>query len=182
MDRRVRKTRKLIKTAFTDLIQKEPLSSITVTELTKRADIDRRTFYLHYSNIEEIVADIEGDAVQTLREAVPNKDCFNIESFFNGLTSIMTSNIDFYRTITTNPLYYRFVLQCKGILKTSLKNSFANKTSLSPTDFDFNCEYVASGIMGVYINWFVTDSQMPIDQLTKKAEKVFSESWQIVIR
>lgn len=182
IDRRVRKTRKSIKTALAELIQKKPLSSITITELTKKADIDRRTFYLHYSNIDEIVEDIENDAVQTLQEAVPNKDRFNIESFFNGLTSIMTSNIDFYRTITTNPIYYRFVFQCKEILKTSLKDSFAGKTSLSPDDFDFNCEYIASGIMGVYINWFVTDSRMPIDQLTKKAEKVFSESWQIIIK
>ena len=58
MDRRVRRTRTLIKQAFVELLKEKKLSSITITEITRRADIDRRTFYLHYSGMEDIITDI----------------------------------------------------------------------------------------------------------------------------
>ena len=67
-DLRVTKTRRLIKAAFLDLVQAKPGQKITVTELAKRAEISKGTFYLHYLDIynlynqmvEETVAKIAG--------------------------------------------------------------------------------------------------------------------------
>ena len=67
-DLRVTKTRRLIKAAFLDLVQAKPVQKITVTELAKRAEISKGTFYLHYLDIynlynqmvEETVAKIAG--------------------------------------------------------------------------------------------------------------------------
>ena len=67
-DLRVTKTRRLIKAAFLELVQAKPVQKITVTELAKRAEISKGTFYLHYLDIynlynqmvEETVAKIAG--------------------------------------------------------------------------------------------------------------------------
>lgn len=67
-DLRVTKTRRLIKTTFLELVQAKPVQKITVTELAKRAEISKGTFYLHYLDIydlynqmvEETVAKIAG--------------------------------------------------------------------------------------------------------------------------
>ena len=67
-DLRVTKTRRLIKAAFLELVQTKPGQKITVTELAKRAEISKGTFYLHYLDIynlynqmvEETVAKIAG--------------------------------------------------------------------------------------------------------------------------
>ncbi len=50
-DLRVIKTRRAIKSAFIQLIQKKNVDKITVTELAKIAEINKGTFYLHYSDI-----------------------------------------------------------------------------------------------------------------------------------
>ena len=44
-DRRIQKTKKAIYEALIDLMRKKKLSSITVTELSAAADINRKTFY-----------------------------------------------------------------------------------------------------------------------------------------
>lgn len=45
-DRRVRRTKKLLTQALTELMQHKQIKDITVTELTELADMNRGTFYL----------------------------------------------------------------------------------------------------------------------------------------
>ena len=53
-DLRVTKTRRLIKATFLELVQAKPVQKITVTELAKRAEISKGTFYLHYLAIYDL--------------------------------------------------------------------------------------------------------------------------------
>ena len=52
-DRRVEKTKQAMRHAFVELLKRKPYNAITISELTREADIDRRTFYLHYESIED---------------------------------------------------------------------------------------------------------------------------------
>lgn len=53
-DLRVVKTKEAIKNAFKAMICEMPADKITVKELTERARIHRKTFYLHYNSIEAL--------------------------------------------------------------------------------------------------------------------------------
>ena len=50
-DRRVRRTRKILTQALTELLQQKQVNEITVKELTDLADMNRGTFYLYYKDI-----------------------------------------------------------------------------------------------------------------------------------
>ena len=59
------KTRKLIKTVFAEMLsEKHELGKITVSELVKRADINRGTFYSHYDDIYAVAEDYENELVE----------------------------------------------------------------------------------------------------------------------
>jgi AcrR family transcriptional regulator len=63
-DRRIRKTRELIRQALIKLLLKKELSNITVSELAEIADINRGTFYLHYKDVADLFSQIEDELVE----------------------------------------------------------------------------------------------------------------------
>lgn len=54
-DRRVRKTRKLLKECLIRLLKEKRVQDITVRELTDMADLNRGTFYLHYKDVFDLL-------------------------------------------------------------------------------------------------------------------------------
>ena len=51
-------TEDLIKKEFMNLLDKKTLDKISVTELAKKCDIERKTFYYHYENLEQLIKEI----------------------------------------------------------------------------------------------------------------------------
>ena len=54
-DRRVRRTRDLLRSALHSLIQEKGYDRITVQDILDRADVGRSTFYAHYRDKEELL-------------------------------------------------------------------------------------------------------------------------------
>jgi AcrR family transcriptional regulator len=49
-DQRVRYTKMVIKNSLLELMKEHPISKVTVTDICKQANINRNTFYSHYTN------------------------------------------------------------------------------------------------------------------------------------
>ena len=60
-DRRTRYTRQAIKDILLEELKTRPYSKITVTEICKKAEMNRGTFYLHYYDIDDVLNDILED-------------------------------------------------------------------------------------------------------------------------
>ena len=54
-NRSVRNTKKRLKEALLILLQKKPVNEISVTELSELADVNRGTFYFHYTDVYDIL-------------------------------------------------------------------------------------------------------------------------------
>ena len=73
-DKRVVKTKKAIKTALIELMSKKDLVDITVSELARKANVNRKTFYLHYSNVQAVFEEIEDDMISASKKMIiPHK-------------------------------------------------------------------------------------------------------------
>ena len=58
-DLRVVRTRKAIRDAFCAMIMEMDYSDITIKELTRRAMINRNTFYLHYESMDALLLELQ---------------------------------------------------------------------------------------------------------------------------
>ena len=61
VDRRVRRTEEQLKRALTQLLLEKPVREITVRELTDRADVNRGTFYAHYTDLYDMLEQMESE-------------------------------------------------------------------------------------------------------------------------
>lgn len=60
------RTRRLLRDAFFALILEKGYESVTVEEITNRADLGRTTFYLHYHDKEDLLMESIGELVDDL--------------------------------------------------------------------------------------------------------------------
>ena len=61
MDRRVRKTRTMLRLCLAKLLKEKKIQEISVKEISEMADINRGTFYLHYRDVYDLLSSIEAD-------------------------------------------------------------------------------------------------------------------------
>ena len=69
-ERRYRRTEALILNGLTTLLQQKSIKEITVRELADLVDINRSTFYLHYTDIYDLLEKTEQRLLQQLMDAV----------------------------------------------------------------------------------------------------------------
>ena len=67
-DRRVRKTKKQLRAALTSLLLEKDISRITVRDVAELADVNRGTFYAHYSDVYDLLHQLEDDLLNHLDE------------------------------------------------------------------------------------------------------------------
>ena len=54
-DKRSVKSRNAIKNAFKEIVLTQDMSRIVIKELAEKADVNRKTFYLHYTDINDVL-------------------------------------------------------------------------------------------------------------------------------
>lgn len=70
MDKRVQKSKSSIINTFLEIRAKKPLEKITVTELCKKAEINKSTFYVHYRDIYDLSEQLETEVVNSILESI----------------------------------------------------------------------------------------------------------------
>ena len=70
LDRRVTRTRRLLREALLSLILEKGYESVTIEELAERAELARGTFYLHYRDKEDLLLAIVGERIDDLMDQI----------------------------------------------------------------------------------------------------------------
>lgn len=67
-DRRVRRTRKLLKAALVAVTLEKGYQNVTIQDVTERADIGYRTFFRHFSGIDDLLVAVGQETLIELRK------------------------------------------------------------------------------------------------------------------
>jgi AcrR family transcriptional regulator len=70
VDRRVRRTKKLLLQGLTKLMSEKKINKITVKELTQLVDVNRATFYIYYKDIFDMLEKVETEMFEYFSEAL----------------------------------------------------------------------------------------------------------------
>ena len=73
-DLRVQRTLTSIRAAFEELLGETSFEAITISALTRRAGVNRRTFYLHYKNLGDVLKEFCTDVAESYIQATHHMD------------------------------------------------------------------------------------------------------------
>ncbi len=157
-DRRVRRTRKILTQALTELLQRKQVNEITVKELTDLADMNRGTFYQYYRDIYDMLEKIQDEMFEKL-DAI-----FSLPK--DGDVTEQTGPIlmDLFRFIEENQEMCRVLLSPNGnmnflhrlyeVLRNKcLHLSLGSEPMASKEDFDYRYTFMVYGVAGLIRSW-----------------------------
>ena len=202
MDRRVARTKKNIYYAFFQLVQTKAIDEITVSELARTADIDRKTFYLHYQTVQdvfvefkqmihdrlmEILAESErrgrenqkrldaGEALERAHDVAP----FDFVYFYDSLNVIMMDNMAFFEKLSRDTTFMFLKSDFKNVLKQSLLDYYKGWDGWS-SDYQASLysEFVAAGAISLWTDW-LHHKQVPLNEFRDSAIEVLREAWKM---
>ncbi|SFL35502.1 transcriptional regulator, TetR family [Gracilibacillus orientalis] len=70
LDRRKKYTRMVLKDSLIQLMNEKTFSSITVKEVCSRADINRSTFYTHFTDVLDLLYSIEAEIIEEMNKSL----------------------------------------------------------------------------------------------------------------
>lgn len=150
------RSKQMIKEALLSLMIEKPFEKISITDIVKRADINRGTFYAHYANTSEVLKSISITAVDELAAVVKNDyDSTQVfdspEILLSAVTKFLSSDSSFYAKLLNSDRFYDILddVRQKAINRviTDLGDRINQETKIS---LIIVLDYAISGIMTLY--------------------------------
>lgn len=158
-DRRVRRTKQLIKQSLIELMQEKSFNEITVKDITERADLNRGTFYLHYVDIYDLLNSIESEFLVTIEkiiltyhESSTQLSCFEL---LKEVFSYIETNRELFEALLNSDVEEAFLTKLQSLIRTlglDLMQVTYEDTSLP--HYSYFLSFVLNGVLGVTEQWF----------------------------
>ena len=156
-DRRVKRTKKLLRDSLFALLQQKSINEITVTELTEVADINRATFYFYYTDIFDMLDQIQIEAYEMFESVLLGTEEFinSPEAFSKYIENILLfckSNPTIARFVITREYNNNKVLsKIKKLLAKNVPVAKENYSQEDPRRFILN--FALNALTGTVVDW-----------------------------
>lgn len=172
-DLRVQKTRSAIQNALFDLLNEKELSKISISELCRRAQINRKTFYRHYRDTADIIEELENSLLGELSAIlrIGNNSIFDVGAVFRNISAAIEKN----REVLIKVMRFNQELLTGGKIKammcraTSLSLRAAGATAAAA---DSAAEFAVSGVLAIYSAWLNGGCKDDLTMLTEVSTKM----------
>ena len=163
MDRRVRKTRAQLRAGLAKLMQRKSIKEITVKELVDEIDINRSTFYLHYTDIYQMLKSIEEELSQEIRNTMQEHPLDPTSStgaypFIIQLFTILEENKDICTALIGPNGDMVFVENMEKLVADHVLPDLFHKFPENMLDIQYCFAYCMAGCVGLIKSW-LTDNQ-----------------------
>ena len=187
MDRRILKTVFAIKNAYKNLLIKKGKHKITIAEIAREADIDRKTFYLHFNSVEEVLDSILQDNLIEFEELLAkNKLLSNridTKLLMHTMNICFMEHMDFYRSVIKQNVGIESIsYKMKEIMIQRMLDIYAASDQQTIQTIRIYCNFLFSGIIAVYTDWIQNEDSMTLDELEKITSNVLYNGIKVLIQ
>lgn len=179
------RSRKMIRQAFFEVLKEKPFEKITVTDIVKKADVNRSTFYAHYPDVMGVVEELQEEILeytQSFMENVDFKDYYeNPKPYLQHIIKLVAENNELYRLLMTSAMATKQFEELKYILidrtleTIEMPGSFKNRF-----EFEFSVRFFMGGVVDVYTQWLYGVIDCSLEELTDQLARMLKSSAKLV--
>ena len=149
------RSRRFIRQAFMELLREKRLEKITVTDIVNRADINRSTFYAHYTDVKALIEEIQHEVIERTMALVREMDFMEIlqqpTPFVQKLIDIANENRELYTVLGKAALSMNQLERLKLLLvEKAMKLPQIPEKIRNQKIFAIRINFFVGGIINVY--------------------------------
>ncbi|MCG7345839.1 TetR/AcrR family transcriptional regulator [Sporosarcina sp. ACRSL] len=175
-DKRVQRSKTAMKEAFLTLLFKKPFSQITVSEIAKKANYNRGTFYANFETkdnlLDEFIKDVLKEMVHQIRVPYESKnkvDFHEMNSESITLFHYFKDNAKLFRLLLSNHIRVDFRFQmAKAIEELFIAEYDYDLAEGAILDPKWLYIYRAHGVAGLIIRWIEEDFHEEPEYMSKQ--------------
>lgn len=184
-DLRVQRTKKILKDTFNEMIVTTDFEKITIKDLCDKAMINRRTFYLHYSSIEDILEDFISDYTREYYDLI--KDFDTIEEVDELVKSYFTYSEEkgiMFERINTSPNfeYIRLRMIQKVEDYAANDNNFHMLKKFDKVSQNLIHSFINWACVGLYREWVKNGRNLPMDEAIKLSANLIKNGLKATVK
>ncbi len=175
-DRRVKRTKKALHEALLTLLNEKSINEITVTELTTLADVNRATFYFYYTDLIDMLQQIQNEAYEAFTTVI-QKATIHISTidgfteYAERLFNFCKENEALVRFIINNDVNNRLYTYIRQLMLTNIPNTKEIFGENNPAKYLSN--YVITAMIGITVDWMDDGMKIPAHELAKLCANVY---------
>ena len=178
-DRRVLYTKMFLKESLLELMKEKPIDKITPTELCRRANINRNTFYAHYYTPHDVLAEIEEELATKLIESLDLEfegvadvsSPQNISKMLRRICRLIYEQKDFCTILLSEngdaAFFDSIIVRGRPII---IEGWRMQGLQLPDDKMDMFFSFIISGSIALMRKWAATDMKTPPDEVAALIE------------
>ena len=177
-DRRARRSRRLLKESLLELMKRKTFAEISVRDVTDAADMNRGTFYLHYSGTTELLQSVETDLLEELQALVDahmqeTVAVGSVAPVFEPVLDLLVEHRETCAVLFASSEASGFFQSLQQLVHQN--GAPLVRTWFRPADprlTDYLLNFLAWGFIGLLTEWFEKDMALPKAELLSAAQRM----------
>ena len=181
------RSRKMIRQAFFEILKEKSFEKITVTDIVKRADVNRSTFYAHYPDVMGVVEEIQEEILEYTQNFMDNinfKDFYeNPKPYLQSIVKLVAENNELYRLLMTSSMATKQLDKLKYIIiERTLETLEGTNRFESRFELEFATRFFMGGVVDVYTQWLNGVIDCSLEDLTDQLANILLHSKKVWLK
>ena len=172
LDARKRYTQMVLKQSFLELLKEKPVSRITVKEVCALAQLNRATFYAHYSDCLALMESIENELIAAFEKSLRYVNSFDVTALIEAIYDMVDQNQTACRVLilgnTNSTVLMRMIALAKEDSIAYWRKELPNA---SETDLEMMYTHLSNGLMHVVVEGYDKYSKDEIIRFVSRVVK-----------
>ncbi|MBS7527246.1 TetR/AcrR family transcriptional regulator [Fusibacter paucivorans] len=177
-DLRFQKTHSAIRAAFRTLMAKKDYDKITVKALCELAKINRKTFYLHYHTLDDMITELEYEIAENiltaLREAPEKITSFEVGEICKVMNEALGVNYELQMKVLGSAKHRHLIEEAQARVFDAFMPELMRITQMAASDLKVMGHGISNGINSLYRMNYQQNLGLSKDEIANLADKFVS--------
>lgn len=158
MDRRIKYTKMVIRDSFISLLKQKSISKITVKEICEIAEINRATFYAHYTDAFDLLYQIETEVINDITKYLAT-DIYsdatrkNSSDTLEKILEYIKKDSELFSILLEDYGDSSFKNQIISFVEIQVTSNWTSNNVISSEDINYLFTFAAVGSVGLIKKW-----------------------------